>query len=235
MEKLESVGASDRDAYVVPRHDWDEQLDNYVRFVKEHNRVPSQYAGDPGERMLTFWLRHQKASLRNGLLLPERFEKLERALPGWSSPYRLRLSWDQMLARVVQFKTDRGRWASSASSDDAERNLANWLYRQAATRTASRHRQHAEGIAKLNNALPGWLRRLPRDAERWYSRLEQVQEHVRKHGRLPAMRATNSPEEYALAKWLSVQRYALKKGTLYPERLARLDELLPGWSPAAAP
>jgi hypothetical protein len=175
---------------VVPRRDWDEQLDNYVRFVREHNRVPSQYAEDPGERMLTFWLRHQKASLRNGLLLSERIEKLEGMMPNWSSPYRVRPSWDQMLARVVQFKTDRGRWPSSASPDDAERSLANWLYRQAATWTASRDRQHTERIAKLNNALPGWRRRLSRDSERWNSRLEQILEHVRRYGRLPTMGST---------------------------------------------
>lgn len=159
MEKLESVAASGRAFHVLPPRDWDEQLDNYVHFVREHNRVPSQYADYAGERMLTFWLRHQKASLRNGLLLPERIEKLDTVLPGWSSPYRIRPSWDQMLARVVQFKTDRGRWPSSASPDHAERSLANWLYRQAATRTASRDRHHAERIAKLNNALPGWRRR----------------------------------------------------------------------------
>ncbi|MDQ0925660.1 hypothetical protein QF038_004168 [Pseudarthrobacter sp. W1I19] len=235
MEKLESTRGSGRGPDVVPRRDWDEQLDHYVRFVREHNRVPSQYAEDPGERMLTFWLRHQKASLRNGLLLPERFEKLERQLPGWSSPYRVHPSWDQMLALVVQFKTDHGRWPSSTSADDAERSLANWLYRQAATRTASRDRQHAERMATLNNVLPGWRRRPSGHAERWKSRLEQILEHVRTYGRLPTMGSTTSPEEYALGKWLSIQRYALKKGTLYPERLTKLDELLPGWRPAAAP
>jgi Helicase associated domain len=236
-EKLESVEASGPDTDVVPRRNWDEQLANYVRFVREHNRVPSQYGEHPDERMLTFWLRHQKASLRNGLLLPGKLEKLERVLPGWSSPNRLRPSWNQTLARVVQFKTAYGRWPSNASSDHAERSLANWLYRQAAARTESRDRQHAERIAKLNNALPGWRRRRrpSGDTERWNSRLEHVLEHVRTYGRLPTTRSTTSPEEYALGKWLSVQRYALKKGTLYPERLARLDELLPGWRPAAAP
>ena len=131
MEKLESVGASGRDPDMVPRRDWDEQLEKYVSFVKERNRVPSQSGEDPGERMLAFWLRHQKASLRNGLLLPERIAKLERQLPGWSSPYRVRPSWDEMVARLVQFRTDHGRWPSSVSPDYAERNLANWLFRQA--------------------------------------------------------------------------------------------------------
>lgn len=156
-------------------------------------------------------------------------------LPGWSSPYRVHPSWDDMLARVVQFKTGHGAWPSSASADDAERSLANWLYRQAATRTASRDRQHAERLAKLNKALPGWRQRPSGDTEGWNSRLEQIEGHLQTYGRLPTMGASASSEEYALGKWLAVQRYALKKGTLYPERLGKLDELLPAWRPAAAP
>ncbi|WP_397427525.1 helicase associated domain-containing protein [Pseudarthrobacter sp. NS4] len=96
--------------------------------------------------------------------------------------------------------------------------LANWLYRQA----ANRDRKHAERVAKLNSALPGWRSR-PSGG------LEQLLEHVRRYGRLPVLGSSTPPEEYALGKWLSVQRYALKKGTLYPERIARLDELLPAW------
>jgi hypothetical protein len=43
------------------------------------------------------------------------------------------------------------------------------------------------------------------------------------------MGPSGSPEERALGKWLSAQRYALKQGTLYPKRVAQLDELVPGW------
>jgi hypothetical protein len=205
---------------VVPRRGWDERLDEYVRFLQEQNRAPSQYAEDADERVLHFWLRHQSASLRNGLLVPEKAAKLDELVPGWNSPHRLRLSWDEMLTRTVQFKAQRGRWPSALSSDSDERALANWLYRQT---------KHAGRAAKLDSALLNWRRRPSGDTERWNTRLEGVLEHVRRYGRLPAMGSATPPEEYALGKWLSVQRYALKKGTLYPERLARLDELLPGW------
>lgn len=167
MEKRGAEGRRGRSLSEVPRHDWDEHLDDYVNFVKEHNRIPSQNAEDSGERRLTFWLRHQKESLRNGLLLPERVEKLERLLPGWSSPYRVRTSWDDMLARAVQFKADRGRHPSTKSSDAYERSLANWLYRQRVTPTASKAGRSAERMVKLKEALPGWpLRRSDGEAER---------------------------------------------------------------------
>lgn len=53
---------------------------------------------------------NQKASRRNGLLLPEKVAKLDKLLPDWTSPHRLRPSWDQMLEHAVQLKKDRGRW-----------------------------------------------------------------------------------------------------------------------------
>lgn len=224
-----SAGYPGRSGREIPRRGWDEQCEDYVHFVKQRHRVPSQYAEDSGERALAFWFRNQKASLRTGLLLPERVSKMDKLLPGWSSPHRVRPSWDQTLARAVQFKADRGRWPSSMSPDDDERTLANWLYRQSATRTANRDRKHTERMAKLKNALPDWHSRSPGDNERWTRHLEQVLEHLRTHGRLPVMGPSSSAEEYALGKWMAVQRHARKKGQLYPERAERLDRLVPGW------
>jgi DKCLD (NUC011) domain len=54
-----------------PSRTWDDQLEDYVLFVKEQHRTPSQYGTEPNERNLSFWLRNQRASLRNGLLRPE--------------------------------------------------------------------------------------------------------------------------------------------------------------------
>lgn len=156
MESAAAERRSGGNPSKVPRRQWDEQLADYVRFVREHKRIPSQYAQDPVERKLTSWLRHQKSSLRNGLLLPERAAMLEKVLPGWSSPNRVRPSWDQWLARTVEFTTVRGRWPSAIAADDAERSLANWLYRQRATRTVNRDRDHAQRMVKLKRALPGW-------------------------------------------------------------------------------
>ncbi|WP_181762586.1 helicase associated domain-containing protein [Pseudarthrobacter sp. B4EP4b] len=222
-------GRLDGSLEAVPAREWDEQLADYVSFLKENNRVPSQYAQDARERSLCFWLRNQKASLRNGVLLPDRAVKLDELLPDWNSPYRVRPSWEQMLARTVQFHREAGRRPSVLATEDEERSLANWLHRQNATRTVSRDRKHGERIAQLDNALPNWRNRPPGDQERWNSRLEQLVEHVHTHGRFPVMGPSSPPEEYALGKWISVQRYALKKGNLYPERLAKLDELIHGW------
>lgn len=145
------------------RRTWDEQLVDYVRFLDQENRAPSQYAEDPSERVLFYWLRNQRSSLRNGLLLPERISKLNQALPGWSS------------------------------------------------------------------VAPGGFRSASQGRSSWNTRLEQLSEHWQRYGRNPVLGPSASPEERALGKWLSVQRYALKKGTLYPERVVQLDKLVPGW------
>ena len=108
--------------------------------------------------------------------------------------------------------------------------MATWLHRQASARTAARDRRHAERAAKLDSLMPGWrARSRSSDQKRWETRLAQVVEHVRIHGRLPVMGPASSPMEFALGKWISVQRYAQKKGNLYPERAARLDEIIPTW------
>lgn len=69
--------------------------------MEENGPTPSRYAEDPGEQILAFWRRNQRARLRNGLLLPERVARLDRLLPGWSSPNWIRPSWDEMLLRTV--------------------------------------------------------------------------------------------------------------------------------------
>jgi hypothetical protein len=158
----EGASPSPGKGLVLPRT-WDEQLVDYVRFLDQHNRAPSQYAEEPSERVLFYWLRNQRSSLRNGLLLPEKISKLNQALPGWS------------------------------------------------------------------NVAPGGFRASARRQSSWNHRLEQLSEHWHRYGRNPVMGPSGSPEERALGKWLSAQRYALKKDTLYAERVAKLDELVPGW------
>ncbi|WP_397427610.1 helicase associated domain-containing protein [Pseudarthrobacter sp. NS4] len=58
---------------------------------------------------------------------------------------------------------------------------------------------------------------------------------MRAHDRISTMGPPSSPEEYSLGKWISVQRLAHKKGQLYPERLAKLGELLPDWGVVKKP
>jgi Helicase associated domain len=145
------------------RPGWDEQFSDYVRFVREHGRAPSQHAERANERALFYWLRNQRTSLRNGLLLPERRMRLEQGLPGWN---------------VVTLGGDR---------------------------------------------------RSVRNQSAWSTRLQQLGQHVRKHGRNPVVSPDVFPEEYALGKWLAIQRHAYRKGKLHPDREAQLNEVAPGW------
>jgi Helicase associated domain len=211
----------------VPRRDWEEQLVEYVLFVKERSRVPSQSSEDFQERALNAWLMNQRASLRNGVLFRERAARLDELLPGWNGPQQQPLGWDEMFAGCVQFATGTGRRPSALSSNPAERALAIWLQRQGSARAAIRDLKHAEHVVKLDQALPGWRRR--GDYLSWDGRLVQLLEHLRTHGQLPVLGLSSSPDDYALGKWISVQRNALKKGTLAPERLAKLNGYLPGW------
>jgi len=102
------------------RRSWKECLEDYVLFLTEHDRLPSQRAMDHGERKLHYWLRNQKASLRNGLLLPERVAVLDQRVPGWSASHRRHFGWDEMLAGAVAFHAETGRLPSLSSADSNE-------------------------------------------------------------------------------------------------------------------
>jgi len=136
--------------------EWDKRLAYYVRFIGEQDRPPSIYSVDPFERSLTRWLNNQRSSLRSGVLLREKAAKLDRLLPGWSSPSLIRPNWHQMLLRMIQFKKEYERWPSRKSPDSQERSLASWLYRQRSAETATPDLTQMERTARLDKDLPGW-------------------------------------------------------------------------------
>lgn len=156
--------ASGPDRRLIGRPRWDEQLDEYARFVRERKRIPGQRAADPKERALNYWLQYQRASLRNGLLLASRAARLDWTLPGWN------------------------------------------------------------GRPPGGSEMPS-----PWDHGKWNSRFGQLLKHLGKHGKLPVMGMSSSPEEYLLGKWISRQRHALKMGSLRPDRAAILDRFVPDW------
>lgn len=164
----EPAGSPGQGKGISSRRTWDEHLAAYLSFMDQQNRAPSQYAETPGERALFYWLRNQRSSFRNGLLLRERIAKLDEALPGWSS--------------VVT-----GGYRTSSGN-------------------------HA----------------------RWNSRVHELAGFLQHQGRLPRTCPFRPETERALGKWLALQRYALKKGTLHPDRAAHLDELVSGWRPPSA-
>jgi hypothetical protein len=74
-------------------------------------------------------------------------------------------------------------------------------------------------MAELDKALPEWNPCLqgeyPSADERWNRQLEQLLEHVRKHGHFPLMGSTSPREEYTLGEWIAVELYALKRATSF--------------------
>jgi hypothetical protein len=145
------------------RPTWDEQFGDYVRFLGRHERAPSQYADDARERALFYWLRNQRTSLRNGLLLPERRVLLDQGLPGWNvvilggdrRSARNQSVWSVRVRQLGQHVRKHGR--NPVVSPDvfpAELVLGRWL---AIQRHAYRKGMlHPDREAKLDEVAPGW-------------------------------------------------------------------------------
>ncbi|THJ65656.1 hypothetical protein E8P82_11855 [Arthrobacter echini] len=66
--------------------------------------------------------------------------------------------------------------------------------------------------------------------ELWERRLEELRLFRAERGRFPRHEKARYPEEKILAVWLGRQRTWHRKGRLRPDRLQRLNQVVPGWN-----
>ncbi|KAB1646194.1 hypothetical protein F8O06_05360 [Pseudoclavibacter sp. CFCC 14310] len=183
---------------------WLHRMFDTLDFQREHGRLPK--AREPSGS----WLGRQRKSHRKVALAPDRVVALDEALPGWNSS--LNDVWNSRLQEVVDFQREHGRLPKHAEPG------GQWLDAQ--------RKSHRKGtlapdrVVALDEALPGWNSSLN---DVWNSRLQEVVDFQREHGRLPRWKDPGS-------KWLDRQRQSHRKGTLSLVRVAALDKALPGWN-----
>ncbi len=133
-------------------------------------------------------------------------------------------TWYQTAQQVADFAVSNGRYPTAGEHrEKEERRLGQWVLNQ---RTYARKRSLApERQAWLDEHLPGWG--VGRD-EQWFTTAQQVVQFISTHGRWPSGKAPDEDESF-LGRWRGSQRAAKRAGTLSLQRLAWLDEHLPGW------
>jgi hypothetical protein len=174
------------------------------------------------------WVLAQRRATRTGALwmTPQRQMLLDANLPGWREspalPQRGRTEISSALQRHLQ-RTGRLPRQNGDTAD--EQRLGAWL-------TAKRLAHHrgeldAELTMWLNANIPGWEGSGPRDTV-WERTARELGDYVTKAGSWPNRRSSDA-DERRVATWLKNRRDDHHNGRLGAERVARLDQLAPGW------
>jgi hypothetical protein len=196
---------------------WEEGFAKLKSFVDREGRarVPPQWTEDGYP--LGRWVRVQRT--RRGKIDPERRARLE-ALAGWTWDAR-EAAWEEGFATLKSFVVREGHARVPQQWTEDDYRLGGWVTKQRARRGTL----DPERRARLE-ALAGWTWNARGAAwEEAYASLEAFVERER-HARVPAQWAEG---DFRLGSWVHVQRMLFRRGTLEPDRHARL-EAVPGWT-----
>ncbi|HEV7406603.1 MAG TPA: helicase associated domain-containing protein [Chthoniobacteraceae bacterium] len=207
---------------------WERRFGEFLAFQQAtgHTRVPK---GPPGKRVLWKWRHVQREFRRKGTLKPERIARLDAIGFEWEEPDRFGTSqlerwdnqWERQFQKLVEFKARHGHCRVS-SGRNGDFMLAHWVTNQ---RSFHRHGDlRPDRAARLTALGFEWQRGLNGTlADLWEKRFAELQAFVQEHGhtRVPK----RPPGNKVLWHWRMVQREFRRKGTLKPERIARLDAL----------
>jgi superfamily II DNA or RNA helicase len=203
---------------------WDENFAKMKAFKEKHGDcIPSNKA----EPELTKWAYTQRRKYHRGELEPERKAKLDSIGFIWSLAERQKKmreeTWGEMCAEFEKYPPNQRNGNLPVSN----KRLAVWSNKQRFDRKAGRLSQ--ERIQRLDQLGFNWeqQRRERRTFEQY---LSEFAEFRAKHGHCHVpIKYRENPRLGALAGELRVQR---KKGVLFAERIAKLDELGFMWSGA---
>jgi superfamily II DNA or RNA helicase len=200
--------------------DWEEGIAHLERFVgrEGHARVPIGFTD--GDFKVGRWVAGQRQASRRGQLDPVRRARLE-GLPGWVWNAQ-DAAWEDAFAHLERFVEREGHARVPNRHIDDGFKLGGWVTGQ----------RHAFRRGKLDptrrtrlEALPSWVWRA------WEASWEDAFAHLERfveregHARVPGDRKENG---FELGAWVTAQRQASNRGTLDPDRRARLGAL-PGW------
>ncbi len=210
--------------------DWDANFTQLMQWQEQHGtfRLSARR-----ELFLYRWAETQRVLHRTGKLRPEREARLEAVGFPWDmtvwknvrtepSP-ELEARWQQRLEQCAQFRERFGHCVIPRPLPE-DPALSDWAHNQRGLR--ARGKVSAERIARLDDIGFSWTgdRRLSaRNAAVWEERYAELVEFQATHGHCRPN--CDAPGLRVLAEWVSGQRRARRKGTLLPDRQARLDAL----------
>jgi hypothetical protein len=197
---------------------WFRKLAEYKEFCDKNARRPLTTAADDVERRLAGWFSSTKGSD-----LPED-RAAALAAAGLGDLRRPDQIWKDTLRLVTAFHSAHGRFPARSGKDPDERALGAWL----AYQRNARARMSLERTEVMDARLPGWNLTLE---DLWRIRFQACVDFLQTNGRLPCSGEGASEVESESATWIQDQRRNRRR--VRTERIAMLDEKLPGWRGSA--
>jgi hypothetical protein len=140
-----------------------------------------------------------------------------------------RAGWLANVDALSAFRQVHGRYPTTGDADMANRRLAQWLSLQ---RRAERAGTLPEDRRRALSVLPGWAnnQRAAAEAERWLTRLGELQAFRVAEDRWPRFRTPADEAERVLGVWLHGQRQSFGKGRLTRDQERLLNSVVPDWN-----
>lgn len=214
VTQLEAAGV-DWDPLLATEEEFFARLDAYKQ-ENGHCNVPESH---PTLQRVGEWLTRKRMAKRRGKLAVAAIARLEALGIEWD-PWEA--AWETQYAAIKRFIEENGH-CEIPSRTPATAALAAWATGQRALK--SEQKLSPERVERLESIGFPWT---PQD-EKLESIFTALEEFKSREGHC------NVPYDYAcnpgLGAWLSAQRSAHKRGTLAPDRLARLSSLGVVWNP----
>lgn len=214
VTQLETLGV-DWDPLLATEEDFFARLDAYKQETG-HCNVPESH---PTLQRLGEWLTRKRMAKRRGKLADDAIARLEAIGIEWDPR---EAAWETQYAEIKRFIEENGH-SEIPSRTPATATLAAWASGQRAQKRQGT--LSPERVERLERIGFPWK---PQD-EQLESLFTALEEFKSREGHC------NVRYDYAgnpgLGAWLSAQRSAHKRGTLAPDRFARLSSLGVVWNP----
>jgi superfamily II DNA or RNA helicase len=212
-------------------HDQQERFDALASYLSRHpecDRIPLHHV--EGEVALGRWIYNCRARFNAGTLAESAQAALDEAWPRWRDGLRRRPrprppteAWRERLRLLMEHVEILGTAAIPQNYTVGTIKLGAWVKDQrrnyACSRLTSEH-------VRLLEAVPGWS--WSPGSETWEGWLARMQRYVAETGR-NCPPAGDGPN-FALRRWVYRQRAFYATGGLSAERIAALEQQVPGWA-----
>ena len=204
---------------------WEKTLEDYIAFVRTHQRLPSKDSNDAKEKHLHSWRWIQAAKLKEGKLSENQIAKLNEALffnlldSCKIHAVLVNRSWKKNLDAWIAFKKENAREPSQVAKDPDEKRLGRWCN--------ARRIRFNHGMLSPEKATKF------KDAEfdfgeggmwnkKWEKKFADYLDFREKHKRGPS-KLSKDKYEKSLARWHRTQHGLYIYEKLLPERQAKME------------